>query len=71
MTPLKTRLLIADDHPVVVRGLRNVLNAQPDLEVVAEAADGDAAVRLALLGRRPPGHPRHLDAGEKRAAGGA
>ena len=48
MTPLKTRLLIADDHPVVVRGLRNVLNAQPDLEVVAEAADGDAAVRLAL-----------------------
>ena len=48
MTPLKTNILIADDHPVVVRGLRNVLNAQPDLEVVAEAADGDAAVRLAL-----------------------
>ena len=48
MTPLKTNILIADDHPVVVRGLRNVLNAQPDLEVVAEAPDGDAAVRLAL-----------------------
>ena len=48
MTPLKTNILIADDHPVVVRGLRNVLNAQPDLEVVAEATDGDAAVRLAL-----------------------
>jgi len=48
MTPLKTNILIADDHPVVVRGLRNVLNAQPDLEVVAEASDGDAAVRLAL-----------------------
>ena len=48
MTPLKTNILIADDHPVVVRGLRNVLNAQPDLQVVAEAPDGEAAVRLAL-----------------------
>jgi DNA-binding NarL/FixJ family response regulator len=42
--PLKTRILIADDHPVVLRGLRMVLNAQPDLEVVAEATTGDEAV---------------------------
>ena len=48
MTPLKTKLLIADDHPIVVRGLRIVLGAQPDLEVAAEACDGDEAVRLAL-----------------------
>src|SRR3954464_7679643 len=47
-TPLKTRILIADDHPVVLRGLRNVLNAQPDLEVVAEATDGEQAVQHAL-----------------------
>ena len=47
-TPLKTRILVADDHPVVLRGLRMVLNAQPDLEVVAEATDGDDAVELAL-----------------------
>jgi len=47
-TPLKTRILVADDHPVVLRGLRMVLNAQPDLEVVAEATDGDEAVDLAL-----------------------
>ena len=47
-TPLKTRILVADDHPVVLRGLRMVLNAQPDLEVVAEATDGDEAVELAL-----------------------
>jgi DNA-binding NarL/FixJ family response regulator len=47
-TPLKTRILIADDHPVVLKGLRTVLNAQPDLEVVAEATDGEEAVRLAL-----------------------
>ena len=47
-TPLKTRILVADDHPVVLRGLRMVLDAQPDLEVVAEANDGDDAVELAL-----------------------
>lgn len=49
MTPLKTRILIADDHPVVLRGLRIVLDAQPDLEVVADASDGDEAVKQALL----------------------
>ncbi len=42
--PLKTRILVADDHPVVLRGLRQVLDAQPNLEVVAEATDGDEAV---------------------------
>jgi DNA-binding NarL/FixJ family response regulator len=49
-TPLKTRILVADDHPIVLRGLRMVLDAQPDLEVVAEATDGDAAVERALAG---------------------
>jgi DNA-binding NarL/FixJ family response regulator len=47
-TPLKTRILVADDHPIVLRGLKTVLNAQPDCEVVAEATDGDEAVALAL-----------------------
>jgi DNA-binding NarL/FixJ family response regulator len=47
-TPLKTRILIADDHPVVLNGLRTVLNAQADLEVVAAATDGEEAVELAL-----------------------
>ena len=47
MTPLKTRILLADDHLVVRRGLRLVLDAEPDLEVVAEADDGAEAVRLA------------------------
>ena len=47
-TPLKTHILIADDHPIVLRGLRMVLNAQPDLEVVAEATDGEQAVESAL-----------------------
>ena len=49
-TPLKTHILIADDHPIVLRGLRMVLDAQPDLAVVAEATDGDQAVERALSG---------------------
>src|ERR1700733_14242971 len=48
MTPLKTRILLADDHAVVRHGLRMVLEAQPDLEVVAEAGDGIEAVRRGL-----------------------
>ena len=47
-TPLKTHILVADDHPIVLRGLRMVLNGQPDLEVVAEATDGEQAVAYAL-----------------------
>jgi DNA-binding NarL/FixJ family response regulator len=46
--PLVTRILIADDHPIVRSGLRRVLDAQPDLRVVAEAADGAEAVERAL-----------------------
>jgi DNA-binding NarL/FixJ family response regulator len=48
VTPLKTRILLADDHAVVRRGLRMVLDAEPDLEVVAEAGDGAEAVNRAL-----------------------
>jgi DNA-binding NarL/FixJ family response regulator len=47
-TPLKTRVLLADDHAVVRSGLRAVLDAEPDIEVVAEAADGSEAVQQAL-----------------------
>ena len=46
-TPLKTRILLADDHQMIRRGLRLVLDAEPDLEVVAEAADGAEAVAAA------------------------
>ncbi len=41
------RLLIADDHPVVRAGLRDMLSSQPDFEVVAEAKNGAEAVALA------------------------
>jgi DNA-binding NarL/FixJ family response regulator len=46
--PLTTRILLADDHAVVRRGLRLVLDSEPDLEVVAEAGDGAEAVERAL-----------------------
>jgi DNA-binding NarL/FixJ family response regulator len=46
--PLKTRILVADDFPIVRSGLRKVLNATPDLEVVAEAEDGAEAVDKAI-----------------------
>ena len=43
------RVLIADDHALVRDGLRGMLDAQDDLEVVGEAADGAAAVEQATL----------------------
>jgi DNA-binding NarL/FixJ family response regulator len=46
--PLVTRILLADDHAMVRRGLRLVLDAEADLKVVAEAADGVEAVETAL-----------------------
>ena len=57
------RLLLADDHHVVRRGIAGLLNGEPGLRVVAEAADGHAAVGMwqehrpdvALLDLRMPG----------------
>src|SRR4051812_22730170 len=43
----KLRVLLADDHETVRAGLRLIVNAQPDMEVVGEASDGRAAVALA------------------------
>jgi len=44
---LKVRVLVAEDHAVVREGIRMILDAQEDFEVVGEARDGDEAVRLA------------------------
>jgi len=46
LTPKIIRVLIADDHPVVRAGLAAVLQSQPDMTVVAEAADGEQTLEL-------------------------
>ena len=47
-TPLVTGVLLADDHPVVRSGLRELLSGEPDFRVVAEVDDGAQAVDRAL-----------------------
>lgn len=47
-TPLQASVLLADDHAMVRRGLRHILESEPDLVVEAEAGDGREAVDLAL-----------------------
>ena len=44
----KIRILLADDHAVLRAGLRALLNSEPDMEVVGEAADGEETLRKAL-----------------------
>lgn len=48
MSATKTRILLADDHALVRRGLRLLLDAEPDLTVVAEASDGAEAISAAV-----------------------
>jgi DNA-binding NarL/FixJ family response regulator len=68
----KLRLLVADDHPIFRAGLRNLLDQQPDMQVVAEAADGVQAVEgyrrehpdVCLMDLRMPG----LDGAQATAA---
>ena len=67
--PLVTRILVADDYPIVRSGLKKVLDAEPDLEVVAEAEDGAEAVEKALSEDIRLGHPRRLDATDDRHSG--
>jgi DNA-binding NarL/FixJ family response regulator len=46
--PLVANVLVADDHPIVRHGLRELLDAEPDFDVIADAADGASAVQCAL-----------------------
>jgi NarL family two-component system response regulator LiaR len=47
LTQKRIRILIVDDHAIVREGLRALIEAKPDMELVGEAEDGDAAVALA------------------------
>ena len=44
--PSRIRVLIADDHVTVLEGLAAIIGRQPDMTVVAQAADGEEAVEL-------------------------
>jgi len=46
MSEQKIRVLIVDDHPIVRLGIAAIVNAQTDMSMVGQAADGDEAVRL-------------------------
>jgi DNA-binding NarL/FixJ family response regulator len=73
------RVIVADDHPVVREGLRAMLDAEPDLEVVGEAGSGAEAVALAaklrpdvvLMDLRMPGSDGVAATGRIVAAGDA
>lgn len=43
----KLRILIADDHPLLCEALHRALDSEKDVEVIAEASDGEEAVKLA------------------------
>ncbi|HLH31496.1 MAG TPA: response regulator transcription factor [Terriglobia bacterium] len=47
MTEAKTKILIADDHAILRQGLRRILEAEPDMTVIGEAATGVEAVKRA------------------------
>jgi DNA-binding NarL/FixJ family response regulator len=48
----KRRIVLADDHPIVLDGLRNLIRAEADFEVVGEAASGSAALKV-IREKRP------------------
>lgn len=51
-TPTPITLVLADDHPVFLAGLRKVLEAESNIEILGEAADGEAALDL-LIAEKP------------------
>jgi DNA-binding NarL/FixJ family response regulator len=40
------RIIIADDHPVFLAGLKTVVDGEPDIEIVGQASDGDQALKM-------------------------
>ena len=46
--PTALRVLVADDHPVVLAGIRALLNRNPGIEIIGEAHDGRTALQMAI-----------------------
>ena len=53
------QIVIADDHPIVRQGLRQTIEADPTLKVVAEAGDGKTALAQIIQHRRTREADRH------------
>ena len=62
----RIRLLLAEDEPVVLRGLAALFEQQPDIELVGEAADGAQAARAAKIRTARRRAARHQDAQARR-----
>src|SRR6202522_2898310 len=63
VSPNRIRILTVDDHPLILEGIANVLQRQPDMELVGEASDGYEAIEafgklrpdVALIDLQMPG----------------
>ena len=51
-----SRLIIADDHEWLRRSMRNILQSEPDLQIIDEAKDGQEAIELTPTAPRPGTH---------------
>ena len=60
------RIVLADDHPIVLDGLRGLIEAQPDLDLVGEATSGLAALRIDQGAESGSRGDRYIDAGIER-----
>ena len=68
MAPETITVVLADDHEIVRDGIRMVLEAEADIEVVAEAGGAIAARYVLGQGRRVGSRPEHAGNAEPRAA---
>ena len=66
-TSAPLRILLADDHVTVRHGLKLLIDSQPDMKVVSEVSDGEAAVRGALELEARRGGDGYFDARHERA----
>jgi DNA-binding NarL/FixJ family response regulator len=53
MLASKAKVMLVDDHPILRHGLAMLINLDPDMEVIAEAGDGEEALAILKAGHHP------------------